>query len=214
MPDTCSCEPCRALDLALDRDLEARRRGVGIAEAARAVAEAGAAVDAIHNLDFCILNEPLWPKPWHFLPDAAPPPEERRRHDMTTPERKTPATRHVFSVGGVEINGKTIIEASVLRFSGALDDVSVGEIISAAIRDVAGAIWQAGAQAAVPIASEAGYNAGRDHGLQLAAALAGPMAEVRATLDDLTTEMRRPKVTTVVRGSDGEITRTIQSPAT
>ena len=133
---------------------------------------------------------------------------------MPTPERKTPAPRHVFNVGGVEINGKTIIEASALRYSGALDDPSIGELIGAYLRDAAGAIWQAGYHAAIPMAAEAGYRNGTDHGLQLAAALAGPMAELRATLDDLTTEMRRPKVTTVVRGSDVEITRTIQSPAT
>jgi hypothetical protein len=210
MPDTCSCEPCRALDLALDRDLEARRSGVGIAEAARAVAEAGAEVDRAHDLDLDFLNAPLWPKPWHFLADI--PAEERKRRRMATPTKTSEPTT-LIPVGGVQVNGVMVVKPTTIKFRGVLDGPNVGGLIADALRANATAFWDAGVKATIPLAAEAAYRQGRDAGLQLAVQLAGPMAQVTAELDKLAAEMRRPRVRTVQRDGDGNLLSVIESPA-
>ena len=122
-------------------------------------------------------------------------------------------TRHVVNVGGIEINGESVVRATVIEYAGPWDDVTVGEIVTAAVRDAATAIYQRGVRDAIPVATEAGRTAGKDEGLRIAAALAAPMAEVRMTLAELTAEMHRPRVKTVVRGADGQLASVIESPA-
>ena len=131
---------------------------------------------------------------------------------MATPTKTSEPTT-LIPVGGIEINQVLVVKPTTIKYRGVLDGPCVGGLIADSIRAAATAIYNAGAQAAVPIAAEAGYRQGKDAGIALAAAIAAPMAVTRVALDKLTEELRRPRVKTVQRDASGELLSVIESPA-